>query len=129
MNTITTTNMTTNYFYFSFMGYAVARKISYSPSSFNLSPIHEISGGDWEATLYKTSTGTNLQYLCKRRFHPEEVWYQGNEVSTVIPAHWSESWYAIKRDSWRIEPACPVGQYRLDMETAFILDGEAVVMY
>lgn len=106
-----------NNHYFSFLGYCKARKMNIAPSQTQLQCVHQLEGVDWEKTLYKSSQ-SKLMYICESRYIEKRDWYLGSEYSHSTGGYWEETWYSVLRNSWEIEPACPVDQYRSDMEQA-----------
>ena len=101
--------------YFSFMGYCKARKVGYIPT--NIQSIHQIDGGDWDCTLYKSSS-KDLMFICKTRYVERQDWYFGDEYSHSTGGYHEEKWYSVLKKSWQIEPACPVEKFASEMEQA-----------
>lgn len=102
--------------YFSFMGYCKARKMNIAAPS--LQPIHQINGGDWNCTLYKSNHQPNLMYICKSRYIEKRDWYFGDEYSYSTGGYHEETWYACLKNSWEVFPACPVESFASEMEQA-----------
>lgn len=101
--------------YFSFMGYCKARKMNIAaPSDLQ---VNQINGNDWCISLFKSSQ-KDLMYICESRYIEKRDWYFGDEYSYSTGGYWEDSWFSVLRDSWDIFPACPVDQYRSDMEQA-----------
>lgn len=103
-------------YYFSFMGYCKARKMNIAPPS-NLQSVHQIDGNDWCISLFKSSQ-KDLMYICESRYVERQDWYFGDQYFHSTGGYWEETWYSCLKNSWEIEPACPVDQYRSDMEQA-----------